>query len=227
MRNILESKYRRTAFAVIALLIAGRAAQSQNVGFHDSFEGSAVYPFWSVTQTNGSISLSTDHAYAGSHALNFASSSGGDRKITLSHQFPSFGKGTVSVAFYDAAPGTETLYEQLSISDSRNPALVATVGTMDFDSQCYEATLGSTGPNALCGIYPQYSTSPIKRTLGWHVLTIAVGQSNVAISIDGSVVTSVEGDYQFDTVAVSVSGPYWRPDTVAYFDDFQFIPLTY
>jgi hypothetical protein len=227
MHTILKSRHGRTALAMIALFIAGRCAHSQNVAFHDSFEGAAVYPFWNVAQSNGSISLSTDHAYAGSHALRFAPTSGGDRNIVLSHQFPSSVKGTVSVAFYDAAPGTQTLYEQLRVSDSRNPALVASVGTMDFDSQCYEAFLGSTGPNASCGIYPQFSTSPIRRSSGWHVLTIAVGQSTVAISIDGVKVTSVPGDYQFDTISLSVSGPPWRPDTVAYFDDFQFTPFRY
>jgi hypothetical protein len=217
---------------VLAMLAAvfanvAHAAVPPDVSVSDSFEGVAIYPFWTTSQDFGSISLSTDHAYSGSHALKFASSSGGNRSMALRHVFPTLAKGTVSIAFYDDAPGTETLYEQLTVSDSKNSAVSATVGTMDFDSECYEASFGASGPNAICGIYPQTTTTPVRRTPGWHVFSISFGAANVSISIDGDVVFTGSGTYDFDTIQLAVSGPSWRPNTLAYFDDFRFMPLTY
>jgi hypothetical protein len=102
---------------------------------------------------------------------------------------------------------------------------------MDFDSQCYTAYMvtaaGTTlGPNANCGIYPQESTSPVRRTPGWHVLTIAVGATSTEIAIDGKTVF-VGPVYPFDSIRFEVSGPWWRPNTVAYIDEFSFTPLSY
>ena len=82
---------------------------------------------------------------------------------------------------------------------------------MDFDSQCYTAymvTAAGTelGPNALCGIYPRASTTPVKRTLGWHILTIAAGTTSTEIAIDGQTVFVGPVCY-FDTIQFVVSGP--------------------
>lgn len=220
---------RLLVLAVLAAVFANvaHAVVPPDVGVSDSFEGIAIYPFWTTSHEFGSISLSTDHAYSGSHALKFASSSGGNRGMNLRHIFPKLTKGVVSIAFYDDAPGTETLYEQLTVSDSKNSTVYASVGTMDFDSECYEASFGSGGPNAVCGIYPQTTTTPVRRTPGWHVLSISFGAANVSISIDGNVVFTASGTYDFDTIQLAVTGPSWRPNTVAYFDDFRFMPLTY
>jgi hypothetical protein len=37
---------------------------------------------------------------------------------------------------------------------------------------------------------------------------------------------SISGSYTFDTVQIDVQGPVWRPDTVAYFDDFNITATT-
>src|SRR5579859_2895372 len=208
-----------TCWILAALLVASPVYAAPPISFGDSFEGLKLYPFWSALQQSGSVSLSTDRAYSGSHSLKFASASGNNRNIAVKHVFGTPTKGTVSVAFYDYAPGQQTLYEQLSLSLSTNSAVYASVGTMDFDSQCYEATFGTNGgPNAVCGAYPQMSTTPIVRSAGWHILSIAFGQATASISIDGVVVYSASGNLQFDTIQLAVSGPSWRPDTVAYFD---------
>jgi len=217
-----------TSSLVIASGVSVYASTPPAISFTDSFEGVTLYPYWSLATQNGTIGTSTNFAYSGSRSLRIASRSGGDRSIVLKHNFGLLTKGVVSIAFYDAAPGEETLYEQFAVYNSKNPAVSAAVGTMDFDSECYMAGFGTDGPNALCGIYPQMSTAPVKRTAGWHVLTISYGQTTVSISIDGKVVfVSTPGNYQFDTIQISVSGPSWRPDTTAYFDNFQFTPLTY
>jgi hypothetical protein len=70
-------------------------------------------------------------------------------------------------------------------------------------------------------------TTPVRRTPGWHVFSISFGTADVSSSIDGDVVFTASGAYNFDTIQLAVSGPSWRPNTVAYFDDFRFMPLTY
>lgn len=226
----IANKLLLLALAASTLTVA-HAAAPPAVAFSDSFEGLSIYPYWSVIDDFGSIGLSKDVSYSGAHALKFSSASGGNRQISLVHNFGLLTKGTVSIAFYDVAPGQETLYEQLSVYNSKTGENAA-VGTMDFDSECYSAAFVlnnvSFGPNANCGIYPQATTSPIKRTPGWHVFSVSYGQSAISLSIDGRVVyTTSSGNYQFDTIRFEVSGPYWRPNTVAYIDDFKFTPLTY
>jgi hypothetical protein len=100
---------------------------------------------------------------------------------------------------------------------------------MDFDAYCYMAALvpdgiNLRGPSAACGIYPQPSTTSVTRTLGWHLLDINALANSLSFSIDGAQVFNATGDYSFDTVTINVSGPGFRPNTVAYFDDFAFIP---
>ena len=218
------------ALLMIGGVVQANAATAPATRFSDSFEGTKIYPYWTLAEDYGTITLSKDQAYSGTHSLKLAATSaGGQRSLTAIHKLPAATKGTVSIAFYDYAPGTETLYEQLTLINSKNPSeIAASVGTMDFDSECYMAGFPiGTGPNANCGIYPQQSTTAVKRTAGWHVLSISFGSAYVSISIDGTVVHSVEGNYTFDTISIGVYGPSYRPDTVAYFDDFAFTPLSY
>jgi hypothetical protein len=107
--------------------------------------------------------------------VKFMSVSGGQREIHLKHVFSTPVKGTVSVWLNDTAPGQETLYEGVTLYNSAQPKLVASVGTQDFDAFCYAATFVdssgvSSGQNANCGIYPQLSTTNVRRTSGWHNL---------------------------------------------------------
>src|SRR3984893_14372727 len=100
---------------------------------------------------------------------------------------------------------------------------------MDFDAYCYEAQFSDKagkayGQNANCGIYPQLSTTSVSRTLGWHYLNIMFWPTAVGFYIDGRQIFIVYGDYSFDTIDLKVNGPYWRPNTFAYFDSFSFAP---
>ena len=61
-----------------------------------------------------------------------------NRQISLVHGFGLLTKGTVSIAFYDVAPGQETLYEKLSVYNSKTGKNAA-IGKMDFDSECDSA----------------------------------------------------------------------------------------
>jgi len=47
----------------------------------------------------------------------------------------------------------------------------------------------------------------------------------VSFYIDGAPVYTTTADYSFDTITLNVSGPSWRPDTNAYFDDFTYTPI--
>ncbi|HZI20287.1 MAG TPA: Ig-like domain-containing protein [Pyrinomonadaceae bacterium] len=197
--------------------------------YNDSFEGTAINPFWTAREQFGSLSLSTEQSRSGAQSVKLSSTGGGQREIRLKHTFPSALKGSFSIYFYDAAPGQETLYEKLYLSHSAMPNQVAAIGTQDFDAYCYSAVLvdaGGTagGPNGTCGVYPQTSTTNVNRTQGWRRLEINVTANSVTFAIDGQQVFSGAGDYSFDTVEIGVSGPFWRPDTAAYFDDFSFSP---
>jgi Collagen triple helix repeat (20 copies) len=211
----------------LLLVIATRATAAPS-GYTDSFEGASINSYWTRMQQNGSIALSATHAHSGTQSAMFASSSGGQRQIQLTHSLGTPEKGTFSIWFYDVAPGQETLYEQLVLSNA-SKGTYAEIGTMDFDANCYMVALVSSnnvlGPNRQCGIYPQTTTTNVKRTAGWHLLEILVGTDATSFSIDGLQAFSASGDYSFDTVTISMSGPPGRPDTIAFFDDFAYVPL--
>jgi hypothetical protein len=145
----------------------------------------------------------------------------------LTHTFPTPMTGTASVYFYDVAPGQQTLYQLLRLYDSaKYPNGAGQVGTQDFDAFCYSAQVGNMGPNANCGVFPQQTTTNVARTAGWHLLSITMGTSATSISIDGSLVYSLAGAFTFDTVQLDMQGPAFRPNTVAYFDDFSLTATT-
>jgi hypothetical protein len=56
---------------------------------------------------------------------------------------------------------------------------------------------------------------------GWHLLSITLGVNDSSISIDGNPIFSLPGSFTFDTVQLEMFGPAFRPNTVAYFDDFS------
>lgn len=204
------------------------AADSTNTTYTDGFEGQGISAFWAQQQTFGKISLSTDQHHTGSQSLKMQSTDGGNRDIRLTHTFSSPTKGTVAIYIYDVQPGQETLYQKLALSNSKvkDAQGYPQIGIEDFDSTCYTASYGgSNGPNQNCGIYPQAITTAVHRTAGWHLLAINYDSSSVNYSIDGNLVYSFKGDYQFDTIELFMSGPYWRPNTTVYWDDFSFVPL--
>ncbi len=214
------------AIAILNFLVVPRARAQT---YSDSFQGPAINSFWTLTQQFGTMTLSTDQTHSGTQSVKFTSTNGGQREMDLTHVFASPLKGDFSIYYYDFAPGQQTLYEHIALFNSVTHDQAA-IGTQDFDATCYFASayIGSTatvlGPNAGCGSFPQASTTNVLRTAGWHLFDINVAASSVTFSIDGVQVYISSGDFSFDTVSLTVSGPYWRPDTLAYFDDFSFIP---
>jgi WD40 repeat protein len=82
--------------------------------FCDGFEGGTFDPFWNIRQVYGHPVLSSDQSHGGKHSVRFVTESG-NRRVQLMHDFKEVTKGTISVWFYDSAPGTETLYAGLSL----------------------------------------------------------------------------------------------------------------
>jgi hypothetical protein len=210
---------------LVAALLCGIVHAQTSYG--DNFESPTLNSFWAVTQQYGSVTLSRDqnHTPGGRQALKFASTGGGQRNISVSHQFALPQKGAFSIWLYDTAPGQETQYEFLTLYNSVTTDQ-ATIGTMDFDANCYAAFLYNAnsgirqGPNQNCGVYPQVSTTNVHRTAGWHNFKISVGVTSISLSIDGNAVFTTNGPYGYDSITLSQSGPYWRPDTESYWDDF-------
>ncbi|MDQ3257246.1 MAG: WD40 repeat domain-containing protein, partial [Acidobacteriota bacterium] len=81
----------------------------------DSFEGKTFNPFWTLRQEYGSVMLSSEQSHLGSQSVKLNAKSGGQRDIWMSHRFADVTQGTVSVWFYDTAPGAETLYSELVV----------------------------------------------------------------------------------------------------------------
>lgn len=217
---------------VVLTIQLATAMSAQVSTYSDSFEGPAISNFWTQTQTLGSIALSSEQVHGGTQAVKFSSVGGGQRDIHLAHTFPTATKGEFSVFFYDAAPGQETLYQQIYLFNSVTQDL-AVIGTQDFDAFCYTAFLYNynttlrQGPNANCGTFPQISTTNVTRTAGWHQFVVDVCSTSISLSIDGTKVFTANGDYQYDSLTLGMSGPDFRPpNVIAYWDDFSFTPIT-
>jgi hypothetical protein len=199
-------------------------SEASGIAFSDGFEGPSIDPFWTVVQQFGTVSLTTAQAHTGTQSVAFSSASGGQRELHLEHTFVSSLIGDVSLYFFDAAPGQETLYEQLVLRDSTTSSYFA-IGTQDYDANCYVALAstpgGDFGPNANCGAFPQTNTTNVLRTSGWHLLDINIQAGGVSFGIDGNQVFAQAGAFTFDMVDFYANGPAFRPNTTAYFDDFN------
>src|SRR5438445_7517431 len=86
---------RKKIFGIVVLSTFGHLARAQD--FTDGFEAPSIDPYWTATTQFGSVSLSTDYTHIGVHAVKFASSSGGQRNIILSHSFASPTQGIFKV----------------------------------------------------------------------------------------------------------------------------------
>ena len=144
------------------------------------------------------------------------STSGGQRNIWLSHTFPQPTKGTLSVWFYDTAPGQYTLYAGLYAYDST-----------DSNTNNFSLDVADWNPSNYVWYgppNPSPAATSVSRTLGWHEFTIRVTSTGFDALIDQASVGSASGDFAFDTVMLLVSGPGGAPNCTFYFDDFRFTP---
>jgi len=218
---MIERILRNAVASAFLLASVSLVTQAAVITYSDSFESPTINPFWTVTQSNGTVAPSADVSHSGVQSAKFTSASGGQRSMRLVHDFGTQVQGTFSVWFYDYAPNQQTLYENIVLSQAAPPSWSASLGTQDFDAFCYQAYSNGTGPNGSCGSYPAVTTTTVPRTLGWHQFTLDVTALATTLSIDGSPVFSNPGNFTFDTLSLNVTGPFWRPDTIAYFDEFS------
>jgi hypothetical protein len=197
------------------------SALASTINFSDSFEASTINPFWTTQTQNGSLQLSSAISFSGSQSVEFIATGGGQREVHLEHNFGEAVTGDFSVEFYDYAPGAQTLYEDLYLFNSIDPNENAFIGVQDFDASCYAVGIAGGGPNATCGSFPQETTTNVSRAAGWHLLDLNIGSSSVTASIDGVNVYTASGKYSYDSFYIGISGPAFRPNTIAYFDDFS------
>jgi hypothetical protein len=203
-------------FLFLAAFVLVFAGQAYGDVFFDDFEESQLDSWWSKREVSGIITFpSTAQAQSGNQSVELKSLEGGDKSIQLSHDFAEPTYGSFSVWFYDAYAGdTYSNYVYLSLSNSvthANPFL----GVQDWDGGFYWEDHG-TGQ----------SQTSIPRTNGWHNLSILSLPDELTLKIDATVVYSGTNGIPFDRVALDLHGPSWRPSNrVAYFDDFQFVPV--
>ena len=190
--------------------------------FCDSFEAADFDPFWELEAQFGSVTLSTEQSHDGTQSVKFSSISGGNRSLSLTHGLGQIVKGTVSVWFYDTAPGQQTLYSHLDLWNSTipygEPGFLFSVGVEDWIPDVYSRI----GPDAI----GDQVRSNIPRTLGWHHFEIRIGETEGTIYIDGNEVLAFTGDYGFDKIDLVTFGPSWRPNATYYFDELCFVPAT-
>jgi hypothetical protein len=160
-------------------------------GFTDDFEAGPLSPDWVLYQQQfGTINVSsTQNNTPGGHlSLGIESTSGGQRYLTARRYLGAPMKGAVSVDFYDAAPGQQTLYTDFALKNSASTSSAA-LGTQDFDAFCYKALFAvfpsgpNLGPNANCGVFPRLETTNVQRSLGWHRFTIDVRAHDIVFSM--------------------------------------------
>lgn len=203
------------------LLLSVGSGRAASIIYTDGFESATFNSFWTANQQLGTVSPSTDQAHSGAQSARFSSISGGQRGISLIHNFTTNVQGTASVYLYDPTPGQQTLYAQMQITNSSNNQQTASSGIQDFDAFCYMANINNVGPAANCGSFPQSTTTNAMRTAGWHLFTINAGAASISFAIDGVTQFTQAGNYSFDQVAIFISGPGFRPNATFYFDDFS------
>lgn len=218
MASTLLSRRGMALAAVMSLFLlvtpGGAGAEIMNtVSFEDDFEAAIIDPFWdSISEEYGTVSLSADQAHSGTQSLRMQSESGGNRGMTVRHHLDEPSKGTISVRFYDSAPGRQTLYAFVEGWNTELP----------WGEPGYRFGVGIR--DAWCCYYQiqdsNHQTS-VPRTLGWHEFTIVYGADALQIFIDGVKVQDKPGEYAFDKVTMGMFGPSWRPNATYYWDDFS------
>ncbi|MFN0056272.1 MAG: Ig-like domain-containing protein, partial [Planctomycetales bacterium] len=188
--------------------------------FYDGFEAQQLDPFWTRTETSGSITVpSTVLPHTGNQALQFNSTNtGSDKWIHVDHTFGVPTYGTFSVWVYDTgADISSSNYLQLALTGVNDRA---SIGTNDYD----------LGPGQNGATYHfstdlnSWTASDIDRTAAWHKFEIRTSPSAVTYVIDGITVHTESSGLAVESVSLYMFGPSWRPAWESYFDDFSFTP---
>jgi len=96
-------------------------ASADPISVVDGFEGTQLDPYWTIySQDYGSVSLSADQSYSGQQSLKLSALQSyiftPARNVYLGHHYNQLQEGSVSVWFYDTAPGQETLYSHIYLT---------------------------------------------------------------------------------------------------------------
>jgi hypothetical protein len=202
------SRSRFVQFLVFSCLPLGVASSAEAQNFTDKFE---LKPFWTINDQNGSVSVAADISHGGESSLRLSSRPGGQVNVWVSHVYPTPRKGTLSVWFHDTTAGSATLYSGLYAGNSTKASDSFAVNVADWNGTHYIWS----GP----GVSETPTTVP--RSNGWHEFKLQITATGFEASIDGVVVGSVVGDFNFDTVYLLLQGPSSHPNGTFFFDDFR------
>jgi len=88
----------RNAINLVPASLIGLSAMAAEVTpINDGFEGATLSSFWTSAAQNGSITFpATDRIHAGAQSVRFNATGGGQKELSLSHQFATPQFGTVS-----------------------------------------------------------------------------------------------------------------------------------
>jgi hypothetical protein len=133
---------------------------------------------------------------------------GGQVNVWLTHTFPVGTQGTLSVWFYDTTPG---IYAGLYAFDS-------------LTGNGFSLNVADWNPSHYVWFGGQLTATPtsVPRTVGWHKFELQILSTGFNALLDGNVVGTIPGSFNFDEIRLLVSGP--SEVGTFYFDDFRYIP---
>jgi hypothetical protein len=195
--------------AVAALLSALTTWGGEVTSFTDDFEGGTLHAFWTRVAQNGSIVFpSTNRVHGGAHSVQFAATGGGQKELSLSHQFSRPLFGTISTWVYDSG---DYIYFSVSVANTTVGPAQAAIGVQDWDGSAYYFGLfNGTG-----------GKSGVARSRAWRQCVLQSTASALTLTVDGQVLHRGPGGQPFDKVVLRVGGP---GGGTIWFDDFRFEP---
>ena len=203
----LRQVSRKAINLVPASLIGLSAMAAEVTPINDGFEGATLSSFWTSAAQNGSITFpATDRIHAGAQSVRFNATGGGQKELSLSHQFATPQFGTVSTWVYDSG---EYIYFSLGLFNTTVGPNQAGIGVQDWDGSCYYYSLfNGTG-----------AKSTVPRTRAWRQFTVRSTVSALTLEVDGLEIYRGPGGQPFDRVVLRTSGP---GGGTIWFDDFVF-----
>ena len=220
--------FRLISGLMLALLIGGQTPPATAQNFSDNFEGAAISPFWTVALSGGTATLTSAQSHSSAQSLQLTAPPVDGGAARLWHTFPTPTKGTVSVWFYDTMQETVAHSAGIELFNSTIPL----PPSGSSPGWRFSVVRHSNGPYYYIGdptvtVVPSganYWIPVVPRSAGWHLFEIKIGGSSVEYRIDGTLVGTYLGNFQFDSIALEVwAPPPGSPTTTHYFDDFLFI----
>jgi hypothetical protein len=174
-----------------------------DVTFADSFETTALDPFWRTFTLNGTINpTESTHSHSGTGSIRLnPTSSSAQKNLNVFHDFPSAIYGEATIWFYDTPAANDY------VSFILHGAGRLVIQDWDHSSFFYFTDSGLTGTAAA-------------RTTGWRKLSISSQANQLVMKIDDQVRYSGPGGFPFTKVEFEIHGPDSNMSSL-WFDDFQ------